>query len=63
MSADGRRVVSCGHTVGALWTADGTTGEGTGAFQPAECMSCSTASAALRAAIRTGSHAGENGGA
>ncbi|MFA1550958.1 protein kinase domain-containing protein [Actinomadura chokoriensis] len=30
MSADGRTVVSCGHTVGTLWTSDGTTGEGTG---------------------------------
>ncbi|WP_131732901.1 WD40 repeat domain-containing protein, partial [Actinomadura formosensis] len=30
MSADGRTVVSCGHTVGTLWTADGTTGEATG---------------------------------
>ncbi|MEU8310124.1 protein kinase [Actinomadura sp. NPDC048955] len=30
MSADGRTVVSCGHTVGTLWTADGTTGEGSG---------------------------------
>ncbi|WP_396446937.1 protein kinase [Actinomadura sp.] len=30
MSADGRTVVSCGNTVGVLWTADGTTGEGTG---------------------------------
>ncbi|MEV4008088.1 WD40 repeat domain-containing protein, partial [Actinomadura sp. NPDC049753] len=30
MSADGRTVVSCGHTVGTLWTADGTTGEADG---------------------------------
>ncbi|CNE73511.1 WD40 repeat-containing protein [Mycobacterium tuberculosis] len=30
MSADGRTVVSCGNTVGALWTSDGATGEGTG---------------------------------
>ncbi|TDD63641.1 tetratricopeptide repeat protein, partial [Actinomadura darangshiensis] len=30
MSTDGGTVVSCGHTVGTLWTADGTTGEGTG---------------------------------
>jgi WD40 repeat protein/serine/threonine protein kinase len=30
MSADGRTVVTCGHTVGTLWISDGTTGEGTG---------------------------------
>ncbi|MEU8122279.1 protein kinase [Spirillospora sp. NPDC049024] len=30
MSGDGRTVVSCGHTVGTLWTADGTTGQATG---------------------------------
>ncbi|MFC4051661.1 protein kinase [Actinomadura syzygii] len=29
-SADGRRIVTCGHTVGTLWTADGATGEADG---------------------------------
>lgn len=37
MSADGRTVVTCGHTVGTLWISDGTTGEGTGYIRgPAE---------------------------
>ncbi|MGP4028271.1 protein kinase domain-containing protein [Actinomadura sp. 3N407] len=55
MSTDGRRVVSCGHTVGTLWTADGTTGEGTGYVRgPSEQLRSIDVSADGRLAVTVG---------